>query len=116
MDRIRVTDDDVLRPLDLLDFANLRFDIAGAEAAIDDPESAFFRQHDRHWRARDGIHVGRHQRAPEQDVFGKAARQIDLGGVATFEHAVLRPEEEIIERASPYDLNETVNCVHLALS
>jgi hypothetical protein len=49
-------------------------------------------------------------------VFGEAAGEIDLRRIATFKHTVLRPEEEIVERAALYDLNETVNCVHLALS
>ena len=72
VDRIRIADDDVLHPLDLGDFAHLRLDVAVAEAAIDDADAAFFGLHDRHRRARDGVHVGRHQRPLERDVASRS--------------------------------------------
>ena len=57
-DRVGIADDAVLLALDDLDFADLRLDLAAAEAAVDDAEPAFFRDGDRHLGARDGVHVG----------------------------------------------------------
>ena len=61
---------------------DLRRDVAGAEAAIDDADAAFFGQDDRHGRARDRVHVGRDDRPLQRDVLGKARRQIDGRGIA----------------------------------
>ena len=56
----------VLGPLDDLDLAHLRLDVAGPEAAVDDADAPFLGLHDGHRRAGDRVHVGRHDRAAER--------------------------------------------------
>ena len=74
-DRVGIGDDAVLPPLDALDLAHLRLDVAGPEAAIDDADAAFFGDRDRHLGARDRVHVGRHDRPLQRQVLGEAARK-----------------------------------------
>ena len=69
--RVRVGDDAVLPPLDALDLANLRLDVAGAEPAVDDADAAFFGDGDRHLGARDRVHVGGHDRPLQRQVLGE---------------------------------------------
>ena len=78
-----------------------------AEAAIDDAEAAFFGLHDRHRRARDRVHVGRDERPLQRDVLREAARQIDGARVAPLEHAVLRPQQEVVEGAAADGVHQT---------
>jgi hypothetical protein len=96
----RIGDDAVLRPLDDADFANLRLDLAGSEAAVDDPDPALLGLHDRHRRARDRVHVGRDDGALQRDAARQPAREVDGRGIAAFEHAVLGREDEVVERAA----------------
>ena len=95
-----IGDDAMLSALDDLDLAYLRRDIAAAEAAVDDAEPAFFGLDHRHRGARDGVHVGGHDRVLEDDVFGEARRQIDRLRIAALEDAESRREEEIVEGAA----------------
>ena len=81
-DRVRIENDAVLRPLDREHFGDLRRDVACAESAVDDPDAAFLRQHHGHRRARDRVHVGRHDRPIERDVLREPARQVDRRRVA----------------------------------
>ena len=69
----RIGDDAVLRALDDLDFAHLRLDLAGTEAAVDDADAALLGLHDGHRRARDGVHVGRDDRPLQRDAGVTAA-------------------------------------------
>ena len=70
------------------------------------PEPAFLGLHDRHRRAGDRVHVGRDERALERDVLREAARQVDRGGVAPLDDAVLRPQQEIVERAAAHGISQ----------
>ena len=65
---VGIGDHAVLRALDDLHLAHLRLDLARPEAAVDDPDAAFFGLHDRHRRARDRVHVGRHDGPLEPDA------------------------------------------------
>jgi hypothetical protein len=98
----------VLHPLDLQHLSHLRLDVAVAETAIDDPQPALFRLHDRHRRAGDGVHVGRHQRALERDVRREAARQVDDRRVAPLDHAALRAQQKVVEGGAANQLHEGV--------
>ena len=62
-----IGDHAVLRPLDDLDLADLRLDVARPESAVDDADPAFLGLHDGHRRARDRVHVGGDDRALEGD-------------------------------------------------
>ena len=100
LDGVRIGDDAMLRALDDFDLAHLRGDVAAAEAAIDDAEAPLFRLDDRHRRARDRVHVRRHDRMLQRDVLGEAGGQIDRFRIAALEHAEPRREEEIVEGAA----------------
>ena len=88
----------MLGPLDDLHFADLRLDVPRAEAAVDDPDAPFLGLHDGHRRPRDGVHVGGDDGTPQREVLRHAARQVDGGGVAPGDDALLRCEQKIIER------------------
>ena len=102
-DARRIGDHAVLRPLDDLDLAHLRLDFAGPEPAVDDADAPFFGLHDGHRRARDRVHVGRHDRPLQRDAARQPRRQIDDGRIAALEHAALR-REEVVERAAAHEL------------
>ena len=74
VDRVGIRDDAVLRALDGGDLGDLRLDVAGPESAIDHADAALFREHDRHRRSGDRVHVGRHDRALEGEVLAKSGR------------------------------------------
>ena len=80
-DRVRVGDDAMLAPLDPLDLAHLRLDVARAEAAVDDADAAFLGDGDRHLRAGDGVHVRRDDRPLQRQPLRTARhdRSIDDG-------------------------------------
>ena len=105
---VRVADDDVLHPLDLLDLAHLRLDVAVAEPAVDDAEAAFFGLDDGHRRARDRIHVGRHERPLEGDAGREPARQVHHRRVAPLDHAVLRAQQEVVEGRAADQFHEGI--------
>ena len=65
----------MLTPLDALDLADLRLDVARAEAAIDDADAAFFGDRDGHLRARDRVHVGRHDRPLQREVLARGGEE-----------------------------------------
>ena len=67
VDAVGVADDAMLRPLDDLDLTDLRLDLAGPEAAVDDADPALFGLHDGHRRAGHRVHVGRDDRALQRD-------------------------------------------------
>jgi hypothetical protein len=100
----------VLRALHLFDFAHLRLDVAVLEAAVDDAQTAFFGLDDRHRRACDRVHVGRHEGAFQIDPRRKAAGQIDGRRIAPIQHAELRPEQEIVEGASAHGIDKAFDC------
>ena len=104
LNRVRVGDDAVLAPLHALDFADLWLDVTRAKAAIDDADPAFLGNGDRHLRARDGVHIGRHDRPPQPQAGGQLARQVDGCGIAPFDDAVLGCEEKVVERAAANEL------------
>ena len=103
-DAVGIGDHAVLRALDDLDLADLRIDLAGTESAIDDPDAALLRLDDRHRRPGDGIHVGRNDGTLEADAPRQAAREIDRRGIAPRQHAVLRREDEVVERAAAHQI------------
>ena len=103
-DAVGITDDPVLRPFDLLDLTHLRLDLAGPVSAVDDADPAFLRLHDRHRRARHGIHVRGHHRTLERDAAGELTGEIDRIGVASRQDAVLRGQDEVVERAAAHQL------------
>jgi hypothetical protein len=104
--RIRIVDDAVLLAFDDLDFPHLRVDFSAAEATIDDADAAFFGDRDRHLRSRYGVHVRRDDRPLERDTGREAARQIDGGRIAALDDAVLRVEQEVVERGAADEVNE----------
>ena len=73
VDAVGVVDDAVLGPLDDLDLADLRLDLAGPEAPVDDADPALFGLHDGHRRAGHRIHVGGDDRALQRDAAGETA-------------------------------------------
>jgi hypothetical protein len=91
----------MLRAFDNLHFADLRGDVAAAEAAVDDADAAFLGLDDRHGRARNRVHIRRHDRMLQDEVLGKARRQINRLRIAALEHAEFRREEEVVEGAAP---------------
>ena len=99
-DAVRIADDAVLGALDDLDLADLRLDVAGAEPAIDYAKAPLLGLDDGHRRSRDGVHVGRDNRALQRDVLRDATRQINRRRVASIEDAHLRRQEKIVERAA----------------
>ena len=99
VDAVGVADDAVLRPLDDLDFADLRLDLAGPEAAVDDADPALLGLDDGHRRAGDRVHVGRDDRALQRDPAGQSAGQIDGRRVPARQHASLWCENIVIEGA-----------------
>ena len=103
-DAVGIGDDAVLRPLHLLDLADLRLDLPGPVAAVDDADASLFGLHDRHRRARDGVHVGRHDRPAQRDAPGQLAGQVDDVGIAPRQHAVLRRQDEVVEGAATHEL------------
>ena len=103
-DAVGIGDHAVLRALDDLDLADLRLDLARPEAAIDDADAAFFGLHDRHRRPRDRVHVGRDDRPLERDAARQPARQVDGRGSRRVEHAVLRRQDEVVERAAAHQI------------
>ena len=74
--------------------------------AVDDADAAFFGEHDRHRRARDRVHVGRHERALERQVLREAHPEIDGVGIAPQQDAALRRQQEIVEGATAHDLEQ----------
>jgi len=90
----------VLLALDDLDFAHLRIDVAAAKTSVDDAKTAFLGDGDRHGRTRHRVHVGRDNRPPECDASREARGQLDARRIATFDDAVLRGEEEVVECAA----------------
>ncbi len=68
------------------------------------PMPAFLGLDDRHRRAGDRVHVGRHDRPLERDPARHAARQIDRRRIAAHEHAPLRRQDEVVERAAAHEL------------
>ncbi len=90
----------MLGPLDDLDLADLRLDVARAEAAVDDPDASFLRLHDGHRRPRHRVHVGRHDRPLERQVLRHTARQIDDRRIAAGQDAAVRGQEEVVERGA----------------
>ncbi len=90
----------MLRALDDFHLAHLRRDVAAAKAAIDDAEATLFGLDDRHRRARDRVHVRRHDRVLQRDVLGETGGQIDRLGIAALEHAEPRRKQEIVEGAA----------------
>ena len=66
----------------------------------------WLRENDGHRRTRHRVHVGGDERPLEGDVRREAARQIDDRGIAAFEHAVLRPQQEVVERAAANRLEQ----------
>ena len=103
-DAVGIADDPVLRALDLLHFAHLRIDLARPVAAVDDADAAFFSLHHRHRRPRHRIHVGGDHRPPQHDAAGQLTGQIDDVGIAARQHAVLRRQDEVVERAAAHQL------------
>src|SRR6266540_4264865 len=103
---MRVENDPVLCALDGGDFGNLRRDVAGAEAAVDHANAALFRENDRHGRARDRVHVGRHDWPAERHMLGEACTQINDGWIATWHDAQLRREKKVIERATTNNIEK----------
>ena len=103
-DAVGIGDDAVLRPLHLLDLADLRLDLPGPVAAVDDADASLFRLNHRHRRARDGVHVGRDDRPAQRDAPGQLARQVDDVGIAPRQHAVLRRQNEVVEGAATHEL------------
>ena len=87
--RIWVSNDAVLRPLDDLYFPDLRFDVTGPKAAIDDADAALFGLYDRHLSPGHGVHVGRDNGPLERHVLAQPAGQIDAAGIATLDHPQL---------------------------
>ena len=90
--------------LTICDLAHLRRDVAAAEAAVDDADAAFFGQ--RRWPSRARVTV-----SMLAETIGrlsvrcceKRRREIDRGRIAALEDAVLRREEEIVERAAAHE-------------
>src|SRR4029450_1469902 len=105
----RAPDDDVLHPLPLLDFAPLRFDVAAAKSAIDDPEAAFLRLHGGHRRSRDGVHIRRDEGTLERDVGRETAGKIDHRWIAPLDHAELRAQQKIVERRAANRVHQRVD-------
>ena len=99
-----IGDHAVLRALDDLHLADLRLDLARPEAAIDDADASFLGLNDRHRRPSDRVHVGRHDRPLEPDAARQPARQIDCRGIPPRQHAVLRRQDEVVERAAAHQL------------
>jgi hypothetical protein len=87
----------VLRALDDLHLAHLRLDVPGPEAAVDDADAPFFRLHDGHRRARDRVHVGRHDGTAERQMLRDAAREVDRRRIAARDDALLRRQQKIVE-------------------
>ncbi len=103
---MRIGDGAVLPPLDGGDLEDLRLDLAGTKTTVDNPDPALFRQHDRHRRARDRIHVRRDDRTLDRQMLGKARRQVDeIGGPAGKDPA-LRREQEIVEGAAANEIEQ----------
>jgi hypothetical protein len=98
--------DAVLRPLDREHLGHLWSDIARAESAVDDPDAALLRQHDSHGRARDRVHVGRHDGAIERQVFGEPRAQVDRRRVPARHDTELRREQEIVEGRASYQVEQ----------
>jgi hypothetical protein len=94
---VGVEDDSVLRAFDGEHLGHLRRDVAGPEAAIDDPDAALLGQHHRHRRPRDGVHVRRHDRTAESQAFREPRAEVDGRGVPARQDAELRREQEIVE-------------------
>ena len=90
----------MLCALDLLDLADLRFDVTRPEAPIDDANPALLGLHDCHRRPRHRVHVCRHDRSLERQVLGKATGEIDGRRVAPLDDALVWAEEEVVERAA----------------
>src|SRR5436853_261332 len=95
-----IGDDAVLPPLDGCHFRHLRIDVTRTKPPIDDADAAFLRHDDGHRRARNGVHIRRDERTFQCDVIGKPRGQIDNAWLAARENALVRSEEEIIERAA----------------
>ena len=98
--RVGITDDAVLLSLDDLDFADLGFDFTAAEATVDDAQPAFLCHGNCHRGARHSVHVRRDDRSLEAEPSREPRRQIDGRRVATLDDAVVRREEEVVERAA----------------
>jgi len=64
----------MLRAFDDLDFANLCGDVAAAEPAIDDADTALLGLNDGHGRAGNRVHIRRHDRMLQDEVLGEARR------------------------------------------
>ena len=94
--------------------ADLRHNIAGAEAAVDDADAPFFGQDRRHRRPRDRVHVGRHERTTEGDVLGEPGGQVDDGRIPARDHTELRREQKIVEGTAP-DKGQEIRVSHLPL-
>ena len=104
--RVRVGDDAVLPPLDALDLAHLRLDVARAEAAVDDADPAFFGDRDGHLRPRDRVHVGGYDRPLQREVLGETRGEIDGRRIAPLDDAVLRSEQEVVKRTAANGLEK----------
>ena len=111
--RVRVGNDAVLAPLDALDLANLRLDVARAEAPVDDPDAAFFGDRDGHLRACDRVHVGGHDRPLQREVLGETRREIDRRRIAPLDDAVLRSKQEVVKRTAADSLQEVGHAVRI---
>ncbi len=104
--RVRIRDGAVLAPLDGGDLEDLRLDLAGTKATVDDPDPALLREHDRHRGARDRVHVRGDDRTLDRQMLGKARRQVDEVGGPAGEHAALRRQQEIVEGAAANEVEQ----------
>ena len=94
---------------DDLDLADLRADLSGPETAIDDPDAAFLGLDDSHGSARDGVHVGGHDRPLQRDAPRQAAGQVDPCGIPAREDTALGRQDEVVERAAAYQLEHATS-------